>query len=104
MMATVQSSRFKVQCPGPKVGRDRRGFCTRRRRARRGHQNGFYTKIAKSRWCFCYQRQKRSPLGNWMRPDTRLFVPFATFCENGWANLGAPGGHALPQKAEFELV
>jgi hypothetical protein len=26
----------------------------------------FYTKIAKSGWCFCYQRQKQSRLGNLM--------------------------------------
>ncbi|HSY54139.1 MAG TPA: hypothetical protein VK785_06805, partial [Opitutaceae bacterium] len=38
----------------------------------------FYTKIAKSRWSFCYQRQKPGMLGNLVRADTRLFVSFAT--------------------------
>jgi len=79
MMATVQSSRFRVQGQESSVGcATAEGYCTRRRRARRGSRNRFYTKIAKSGWPFCYQRQKQSLLGNWVRADTRLFVLFAT--------------------------
>jgi hypothetical protein len=87
-----------VQVKVSEVGRDRR--------ARRGSRNGFYTKIAKSCWCFCYQRQKQSLLGSLLRADTGLFVSFATipvlhsFSEGGCKivleGLGAPGGRALP--------
>jgi hypothetical protein len=73
----------------------------------------FKQKITKSCWYFCYQRQKQSLLGNLVRADTRLFVPFPTFpvlrsfseggCENGLEKRGAPGGRALPRKAEFEV-
>jgi len=82
---------FNAQRRKSRVGRDRR--------ARRDSRNRFYTKIAKnakpvkahpisicfeqkiakSGWYFCYQRQKQSVLGNLVRADTRLFVPFATF-------------------------
>jgi hypothetical protein len=88
-----------------KVGRDRR--------ARRGSQNNFYTKIAKSDWCFCYQRPclakashgtaKQGLLGNWMRACTSRFVSLATFCKKGLESLGAPGGRALPKKSESKL-
>jgi hypothetical protein len=63
----------------------------------------FEQKIAKSGWYFCYQRQKRSLLGNWMKADLSRFVSFATFCENGLENRGAPDGHALPRKTGFKL-
>jgi hypothetical protein len=108
----TQHSTLNVQGQRPKVGCDRpglRSFCEGDG-ARRGHRNGFYTKIAKSRWCFCYQKQKQSLLGNWLKADLSRFVSFATFpvlrsldeegCENGLGNRGAPGGRALPRKAE----
>jgi len=71
-----------------RVGRDRRArlgiFC-------------FEQKVAKSRWDFCHQRQKQSLLGNLMRADTSLFVPFATFCKKCFLeNHGALVGRALP--------
>jgi hypothetical protein len=47
----------------------------------------FEQKIAKSLWCFCQQRQKQGLLGNLVRAETSLFVPFATFCKKGLGEL-----------------
>jgi hypothetical protein len=70
-----------------KVGRDCLGYCTSRRRARRGSRNGFYTKIAKaakpvkahrSRLVSVIKGKNRACLEIGCEPHTGLFVPFAT--------------------------
>jgi hypothetical protein len=97
----VKRRTLNAERKASEVGRDCPGLrsLSEGDRARRDSRKRFYTKIAKnakpvkvhpipicfgqkiakSGWYFCYQRQKQSMLGNLVRADAGLFVPFATF-------------------------